>query len=205
MKVRVSLAAAAVLLLATLPAAAQTTGQPRESYSFLEAVRKQDGAGVNKVLQDKTSYLLNAKDPYTGEGALHIIAKDRNQSYLGVFLAQPGIDVNLQDKQGNTPLMAAVQSGWDDGVTALLRKKANVNLPNTAGETPLIRAVLLHNYDMARALLDAGANPDKADYSGGLTAREYAARETRYPQIAKLLADAPKNGKSAVQAAGPRL
>ena len=56
---------------------------------------------------------------------------------------------------------------------------------------------------IVRALLDAGADPDKADFGGGMTAREYARQEARYPQIAKLLADAPKVKSRAV--AGPKL
>lgn len=192
------------MFLAATPAFAQT-GQPRESLQFLNAVRDADGSKVNKYLQDKSLRIINSRDPYgEGDGALHIIARKHSPEYLRVFLGQPDINPNLQNRQGDTPLMIAVGTGWEEGVDILIGKKANVNLANSAGETPLIRAVLLHNETMVRSLLRAGANPDKADFQGGMTAREYAARETRYPTIAKLLADAPKGGKSA-GSAGPRL
>jgi uncharacterized protein len=200
----VRVVSAAALFLSATPALAQSLNKS-ESYEFVDAVRKKDGTKVNAVLEDASSNVLNTKDPYTGEGALHVIAKARDITYLSVFLNRPRIDINLQDRQGNTPLLIAVEAGWVEGVAQLIRRKANVNLANSAGETPLIRAVLIHDADLVRMLLDAGANPDKADFHAGLSAREYAARDTRYTQIAKLLADAPKNGKAALPAAGPRL
>lgn len=195
-------AAAAALLLTAAPAAAQ---QFSDSYEFLEAVRKADGGKVNTFLQDKGLRILNTKDRTSGEGALHIIAKRRDLTYLRVFLAQADINPNLQDRDGNTPLLLAIESGWEEGTTRLIAAGANVNLANNGGETPLIRAVLMHNEPIVRTLIEAGANPDKADFGGGMSARDYAERESRWPAIAKLLRDAPKGGKQAAGVAGPRL
>lgn len=201
MKVRVfRAAAAAALVLAATPAAAQHFS---DSYEFLEAIRKADGTKVNTFLQDKTSRLINTKDRNTGEGALHIVVKRSDPTYLSVLINQPDINVNLQDREGNTPLLIAAERGWGPGVTALLAKKANANLANAAGVTPLIRAVQVHDQDIVRALLDAGADPDKADFGSGLSARDYARQEARYPAITKLLTDAPKVKTRAV--AGPKL
>lgn len=200
---RVSFASAAAALLATaVPAAAQ---QFSDSYEFLEAVRKSDGGKVNTFLENKALRIVNAKDRNNGEGALHIVTKRRDQTYLIVLLAQNDINPNLQDRAGDTPLLSAVAAGWSEGVSRLLKARANINLANAGGETPLIRAVLLHDETIARQLLEAGANPDIADYRAGMSAREYAKRESRYPQIAKLLDEVPKGGKKAGAAAGPRL
>jgi len=201
MKVRVfRVVAMAALVLAATPAAAQRFS---DSYEFLEAVRKADGNKVNTFLQDKSLRLINSKDRNTGEGALHIVVKRSDPTYLTVLINQPDVNVNIQDREGNTPLLVAAERGWDAGVTALLAKKANVNLGNSGGITPLIRAVQVHDIEIVRALLDAGADPDKADFGGGLSARDYARQEARYPAIAKLLADAPKVKARAV--AGPKL
>ncbi|WP_262408777.1 ankyrin repeat domain-containing protein [Sphingomonas sp. JC676] len=190
----------AALVLTATPAAAQHFS---DGYQFLEAVRKADGNKVNTFLQDKTLRIVNTKDRNTGEGALHIVVKRSDPTYLTVLINQPDVNVNIQDREGNTPLLVAAERGWDAGVTALIAKKANVNLANMGGVTPLIRAVQVHDIEIVRALLDAGADPDKADFGGGLSARDYARQEARYPQIAKLLADAPKVKSRAV--AGPRL
>jgi uncharacterized protein len=195
-------AAAAALVVAAVPAAAQ---QFSESYEFLEAVRKADGSKVNTFLENKGLRIVNAKDRSSGEGALHIVTKRRDRTYLIVLLGQSDINPNLQDRAGETPLLSAVGAGWEEGVSRLLKARANINLANSGGETPLIRAVLLHNEPIVRQLLEAGANPDLADYRGGMSARDYAKRETRYAQIAKLIDEAPKGGKKASGAAGPRL
>lgn len=202
---RIASAAVAALLLLPLPALAQGMGQPRESIQFLDAIRKQDGSKVNEFLRDKATSLINVKDPYgTGEAALHIVVKRQDATYLTVLINQPGVNVNIQDRDGNTALIFAAGLGWGPGVDALIAKKANVNLANNGGVTPLIRAVLAHDPEVVKKLLDAGADPDRSDFGGGLSAREYAARETRYPSVAKLLADAPKVGR-APTAAGPKL
>ncbi|WP_313536662.1 ankyrin repeat domain-containing protein [Sphingomonas sp.] len=205
MTFRLASAAAAALLLLPLPALAQGMGQPRESIQFLDAIRKQDGNKVNEFLRDKAASMINVKDPYgTGEAALHIVVKRQDPTYLTVLINQPGINVNIQDRDGNTALIFAAGLGWAPGIDALLAKKANINLANNGGVTPLIRAVLAHDAEVAKKLLDAGADPDRSDFGGGLSAREYAQRESRYPSIAKLLADAPKVGRAAA-AAGPKL
>lgn len=195
------LATAAALLLSAAPAFAQRFS---ESYEFLEAIRKADGAKVNKFLQDKTLRIVNTKDRNTGEAAMHIVAKRRDALYLRALLQADDANPNIQDREGNTPLIVAIDQGWGEGVQILLRYKANVNLANSAGQTPLIRAVLMHDIDVVRTLLNGGANPDRGDYQTGMTARDYAKRESRYPAIAKLLAEAPKTGGAAA-AAGPKL
>ena len=200
MSFRVSrIAAALTLALAATPAAAQ---QFSESYQFLEAVRSGDGGKVTEILRESNNLIINTKDRSTGEAALHIVARQNNATYLR-FLLQKKANPNIQDARGNTPLMIAATSGFFEGVGILVTYKANVNLANASGETPLIRAVQLRNADMVRTLLEAGADPDRADLLAGMSARDYAASDTRSPVIAKLLAEAPKIDRSAV--AGPRL
>jgi len=197
-------AGAALLMLAALPASAQ---QFSDSYNFLNAIRETDGSKVNKYLEDKSLRIVNTKDRSTGEGALHIVVNRSDSTYLRVLLQQDDININLQDNRGNTPLILAAGRGWGEGVTILIKYGANVNMQNSSGETPLIRAVQVHDIEIVRQLLAAGANPDRTDNVTGKSARDYAKDETRYPQIAKMLADAQKGGKSGggLGPAGPKL
>lgn len=192
--------AGALLVLAT-PAFAQRFS---DSYQFLEAIRNSDGNKVNEILANKSLRIINTRDRDTGDGAIHIVTRRKDSLYLRVLLQQEDINVDLQDRDGDTALILAAELNWDDGVTILLRYQANVNLANSSGETPLIRAVQRRNTGMAATLLAAGADPDKADVLAGMSARDYARQDTRAPaSLAKLLADAPKVQRKA-NVAGPR-
>lgn len=192
-------AIAGAMAIAAMPAAAQ---QMSDSYQFLEAVKNEDGVKVQKFLSDATLRIVNTKSKKTGEGALHIVTNRSDALYLRVLLQQPGINANLQDARGNTALILAASRGWEEGVTLLIRYGANVGITNAAGETALIHGVLTHNPAIVTALLEAGADPDRSD-NVGMSARDYAARETRYPRVAKLLADAKKVERNT--STGPRL
>lgn len=184
---------AAALLSFALPAAAQ---QHSDSYNFLKAVREQDGNKVTEFLNQPGQTLVNARDD-KGEGAIHIVTKRRDRTYLNFVLARGG-NANLQDSAGNTALLLAVEASWPEGVALLLSRKADINLANNGGETPLIRAVQRRDAEMVRTLLANQADPDQRDRLAGMNARDYAARDTRSPIIAQMLKDAPKMEKRAV-------
>lgn len=196
---RAALAALAMLFVAT-PAHAQ---QFSDSYQFLEAIKKQDGAKVMKILTDTNSGIINTRDRGTGEAALHIIVRQGDSTWLR-YLIQKGANPNIQDGRGNTPMMIAVESNYVEGVQILLRYGGNSNLANSSGETPLIRAVQQRKPEMVRILLEGGADPDKTDNVAGQSARDYAKSDTRMPaSIVKLITEAPKVKRAAVS--GPTL
>ena len=191
----------AYLLAVALLAAPATAQQQSESYKFLQAVKDAKGNDVVAVIDRPGSSVINARDVTTGEGALHIVAKRGDETYLR-YLLQKGADPNLRDGRGNTPLLLAVAGGHAGLIPVLVAGRANVNLGNEAGETPLIRAVQRRDVEMTRALLGAGANADQTDNLAGMSARDYARRDARNPALAKLLEDAPKRAGRAV--AGPK-
>ncbi|WP_085808243.1 ankyrin repeat domain-containing protein [Sphingomonas sp. TZW2008] len=181
-----------------LPAAAQ---QQSKGYKFLEAVRGAKGDEVVKTLDEPGQTIVNTRDVTTGEGALHIVVKRGDSTYLR-YLLQRGADPNLRDGRGDTPLLLAVQYGQGGLVDVLTAAKANPNLANGSGETPLIRAVQKRDLGLVRQLLAAGANPDQTDNVAGMSARDYAKADGRAPAIAKLLDETPKRATRAV--AGPK-
>jgi ankyrin repeat protein len=190
--------AAAIALAPSVPAAAQ---QQSESYKFLQAVKEAKGNDVIAMLDRPGSTIVNAREVTSGEGALHIVIKRGDQTYLR-YLLQKGADANLRDRAGNTPLLLAVQLGQRDMIPILTAAKANPNLSNQSGVTPLILAVQGRDIDMVRQLLAAGANPDQTDRMAGQSARDYATGDTRNTAIAKLFADTPRRQQAAV--AGPK-
>ena len=172
-----------------------------EGYKFLNAVRESKNNDVLEMLGRPGSSIVNSRDVTTGEGALHIVIKRGDETYLR-FLLQKGADANLRDGKGNTPLLLAVTLGQTDMIPILTAAGANPNLANSAGETPLIRAVQRRDIAMIRVLLNENADPDQADIIAGMSARDYAKQDGRNVVVTKLLADAPKKTRKAV--AGPK-
>lgn len=197
---RIARAALPIIAAAlAVPAAAQ---QFSESYKFLEAVRKAEGTTVNEILGAPGQTIVNTRDRVSGEAALHIVVKRSDATYLR-FLLQKGANPNIADARGETPMLMAVANGFSEGIDILNRYKADIDQANSSGETPLIRAVQLRRFELVRQLLNAGADPDKTDIVAGLSARAYAARDTRSGPIGKILADAPK--KTTRRTTGPTL
>ena len=163
-----------------------------DSYNFLKAVKDRKGEEAEKFLSEPGSVIINTRDGSTGETALHIVIQRRDSTWLG-YLLQKGANPNLADKKGTTPLMLATQLGYVDGIDWLVHKKALVDQTNRSGETALILAVQLRNPEAVRALLKAGANPDKTDSRAGYSARDYAKQDGRASAIAAII---ESNGKA---------
>jgi uncharacterized protein len=64
---------------------------------------------------------------------------------------------------GLTPLLFAARSGCQRCVAAMLRAGADINMANPDGITPLMNAIDNMKYDVAKYLLDQGANPHTWD------------------------------------------
>jgi ankyrin repeat protein len=195
-----ALGLAVLLSLTALPAAAQNIGTG--GYSFLSAVKERNAAKALELLNAPGSTLVNARDD-RGEGALHVLARGRDSTWLG-FLLGRGANPNAQTNSGETPLGIAARIGWLEGVERLLSNGAAPDLANRLGETPLIVAVQQRQLPVVRRLLEAGANPDKRDNASGRSARDYAKLADRSGDVSKIIAStAVKAPRKAV--AGPKL
>jgi len=191
----------AVIAMLASPAQAQFS----DSYKFLEAVRKKEGEKVETALAEPGSTIVNTRDVSTGRTALHIVSERRDIVWLRYLIAK-GANVNIADKNGTTPLQVATGLGWNDGAEELVAAKAQVDQPTDAGETPLIAAVHQRNTALMRILLEAGANPDRADNSGR-SARDYAMLEGGNSQVVNTITTyAKKTGaQKATAVYGPTL
>lgn len=183
----ISVAAAACALAAGVPAGAQ---QQPDSTSFIKAVKDGDGAKAIALLGAPGSTVAKTREPGTGETALHIVVRRRDVPWIN-FMLQQGVDPNVADRSGETPLGLATRLGFSEGARRLIRGGARVDGEGASGETPLIIAVLNRNLDMTKLLVLNGANPDKPDSAAGYSARDYAARDRRSPAILKALDDKP--------------
>lgn len=187
--IRFAGAALAAIVLAVTPVVAQQ--MTSDGYAFIEAVKKQDGGKATALLEQPSTVIINARDRATGDGGLHIVARERNRSWLG-FLISKGARVDLQNNEGMTPLAVAAQIGWVEGVETLLARKASVDLANRRGETPLMFAVFRRDLQTARVLIAAGADPRKTDNASGYSALDYAKRDARASALITLLEEFPR-------------
>jgi ankyrin repeat protein len=93
-----------VAALLALALASPVAAQFSDSYNFLKAVRDRD---VNKAIEmaDKPgTTVVNTRDNDTGEAAVHIVTRRGDLGWLGL-LYQKGANLNVKDREGNTPLI----------------------------------------------------------------------------------------------------
>jgi ankyrin repeat protein len=174
----IAVAAAAL----AVPAAAQVTGF--EGAQFVKAIEDGKAEDAIKLLQDKPS-LVNARD-LDGQTPLIAAIENRDQEWTG-YLLNEGADPNTANGKGDTPLMAAARIGFQDAVDWLLQMGAKVDAANRMGETALIIAVQRRQVPVVRALIAAGADPDRTDSAQGYSARDYAKRDGRTPELLRII------------------
>ena len=175
-------AAAAALLLTGAPAIAQSGGV--DGYVLVESLRSGDDAKALELLK-ANPVLVNSSDG-KGDTPLLVTIRKRDEAWIG-YLLNNKADPNIAGANGETPLLLASRIGFDTAVEWLLSMGAKVDAANRQGETALIIAVQQRQLSVVKTLLENGANPDKADAAAGYSARDYAKRDTRSPQILRLI------------------
>ncbi|MCA0971366.1 ankyrin repeat domain-containing protein [Halobacillus litoralis] len=120
-----------------------------------------------------------------GWSLLHHVASAGRDQELLQYLIYKGLDLNLQDKRGRTPLMHAVLSVELDGdnffskiSNTLVERGADSNIQDEAGDTTLMHACKFWNYieggadamlEFVKKLVDQGARVDIRNHRGQTT------------------------------------
>jgi ankyrin repeat protein len=184
-----------------IPSFAQTGfGGGSEGETFLKAIREGDNAKAVPLVEEPGGRVVNYKG-YDGDTALHIVTRKRELDWVG-FLLKEGADPSIPDANGDTALHIAARIGFEPAADYMVRMGAKVDVANKRGETALIIAVHQRQPRIVELLLKAGANPDKSDHAAGYSARDYAKRDTRNPQLLKLIETVKSTKK---KAAGPTI
>jgi len=188
------------LMVACLAAPVFAQLNASQGEEFLKAVKERDNATALQLAEEPGSRLVNYRG-YDGETALHVSTRNRDLPWVG-YLLKKGADPDIGDRNGDTPLIIASSTGFEEAAEYLLRYKANADATNRRGETALIVAVQQRRPRLVELLLKAGADPDKADHAAGYSARDYAKRDSRNPQLLRLI-ETVKSTKKKV--AGPSI
>ncbi|XP_013785377.2 ankyrin repeat domain-containing protein 33B-like isoform X2 [Limulus polyphemus] len=169
---------------------------PKESStdpSFLKACLSGDEAELRQIiLKGLSTATINQQDDCGRTGLWHICSKD----FLEMFqlVAQlPGLDVNLPDNEGCTPVMISAQAGHAEILGLMINIFQNsliIDQRNTFGMTALMKAALQGRNRCVKLLLDSGANPYLRDPARKLSPYEWAkfcGRQTCAESIEKFM------------------
>lgn len=154
-----------------LPARHAKLKGPQHAKSLLDAVRNDALASVEMILG---SIDVDTQDPLTGRTALSITAELGNLQMTKLLLSHKA-NVNIRQyslskhqgegfegcaivRSGRFPLHWAVIGDHIEIVKLLLQHRANPNARNSAGRPVLQEACFKNNPEMAKILLEAGAD-----------------------------------------------
>ncbi len=152
----------------------------REGNALLDAVRGDDRAGVERLLNQGVNPNMREGD---GTTPLAWAAMRANMEIAGRLL-KAGADPNLASELGIAPLGIAVANGSLEMAKLLLANRASANSARESGETPLMTAARLGRIDLMKLLLVAGAKVNERDRKFGQTALMWAAGQ---PEAVRLL------------------
>ena len=152
-----------------------------------------------RMLLDHPSIEVNLQDK-EGKSALHWAVESEKDEYVDWLLCR-GADVNLQTKEGATPLMIAAAKGAETMVEKLLKASGlEVNIQDNDGNSALFIATMCWKENVVRLLLQNGGADASLGNQKGLTPMRWAAA-WGYLNIFKLLLEQEPAEPQEVQAA----
>jgi 26S proteasome non-ATPase regulatory subunit 10 len=139
---------------------------PAMCQQIHKAVKDNNLPEVRQLLKNDPDLVLTKDE--NGFTPLHLAAANGHRDMVDLLLTTKA-DVNAKDNSGSTPLhqAAAAQGEHSDIVEVLLARKANVDAADRQGLTPLHYALLADNPDVAKWLLNHGANANVKDNKAG--------------------------------------
>ena len=172
-----------------------------DANQLLLAVRNNDEKQIRALLQAGVD--VNTKNS-EGESALMFAVENHSNYMLKLLfenkygstiddaashclhlLLETGVDVNIRDISGSTPLIRAAQNRDVDCMETLLTAGVDVNRSNERGETALMYSIKEKNIDCLKLLLEEGADVNVQD-SIGSTGLIYSA-QYGYAKCVKML------------------
>lgn len=135
-------------------AACISTANAGSYNDFFRAVVSNDSATISQLVA--RGFDPNARDPDGQPAIMRALHAEATDAAL-TLARQPGLDVNVRNPVGETPLMIAAIKGQSEVCQILLSRGAAVNQP---GWTPLHYAASTDALPVLRMLLDTGAAVD---------------------------------------------
>ena len=105
----------------------------------------------------KNPFLVNSYDT-RGESILSFSIKNKNSDISNLILTSPILDIDHQDKEGNSFLHLAVLKSEESVIKLLIEKGIFIDQQNNDGNTPLHLAYEVNNKNVIDILKEGGAD-----------------------------------------------
>ncbi|MCL7042139.1 hypothetical protein MKW94_028838, partial [Papaver nudicaule] len=135
------------------------------------------GGGIHAILE-------NAKDEH-GRCAIHYAATSGRINVLNYLIEEMGLDIDIQDGFGKTPLSRASIEGYLAAVEYLLAMGANPEILDGSDTSPLHYVAMKGRKDFIPLLLSKGSNVDVINGFG--SPLQYAATAGEHDTVKVLL------------------
>ena len=171
------------MLKVLLEVGANADSPDPDGQTALMAVARTGNVEAAQLLLNRGA-TVDAREKWGGQTALMWASPRRHTEMMRLLIAK-GADVNARsidrdyqrhvtaegrpkslDSGGLTPLLYAARENCAACVDVLLANKADIDLPDPDGVSPLLVAVMNANWDLARQLIDAGADVNQWDLYG---------------------------------------
>src|SRR5690554_563205 len=171
------------LLELLLDAGADVDSPNPEGQTALMAVARTGNVEAARLLLDRGA-AVDARERWGGQTALMWASARRHPQMMALLISR-GADVDARsihrdyqrhvtaegrpkslDSGGFTPLLYAARENCIACVDVLLANGADIDLPDPDGVSPLLLAIMNANWDLAKRLIEAGANVNQWDIFG---------------------------------------
>ena len=156
------------------------------NFSKEELKEKNSLIKISSLLKVQSLYQILKKNPYIvntiddkKETILSYSIKNGNTEVSSLILASPIIDLDYQDKDGNSYLHLAVMNRQEDIIKLLIKKGIFINKQNKNGNSGLHLAYINNDNSIIKILLESGIDKNILNKENKL-AKEMKIKSTKF-------------------------